>query len=67
MRAALWAVVAGAAGVFILMQRKDAKDDLRAEIKQEDQDNADEIENRVSHDRADSERLHEYSDTGYRD
>lgn len=46
-RAAIWGVLAAIGGFFILWLRRDAKEDVRKELKEKDWENAKEIRDRV--------------------
>lgn len=66
-KAAIWAALSAAAALFLAWLRIDAKRDQRHDAQIKDYENAEDIEARISDDRADPERLRKYEDAGYRD
>ena len=66
-KAALWAVLAALGAAFIAWLRIDARRDERRNAQLKDYEHADDIENRVSVDRADPDRLQPFEGSGWRD
>ena len=66
-KAALWAALSAAAALLLAWLRIDARHDARRDAEIEDYEHAEDIEKRVSADRADPDRLHPFEGAGYRD
>jgi hypothetical protein len=66
-KAALYAFLAAFGAGVIAWLRLDAKRDQRRDAQIKDYENAEDIETRVTDNRADPERLRKYEDTGWRD
>ncbi len=66
-KAAIWAALSAIAAVFLAWLRMDARRDQRRDAELKDYEHAEDIEARVSYNRADPERLRPFEDAGYRD
>ena len=66
-KAALWAALSALGVLLLTWLRFDAKRDQRRKSQLEDYEHAEDINARVSDNRADPERLRKYDDAGWRD
>ena len=66
-KAAIWAVLSAIAAVFLAWLRMDARRDQRRDAQIKDYEHAEGIEDAVTRNRADPERLRKYDNAGYRD
>jgi len=66
-KAAIWAALSAIAAAFLAWLRMDARRDQRRDAELKDYEHAEDIEARVSDNRADPERLRPFEDAGYRD
>lgn len=66
-KAALWAALSALGALLLAWLRIDAKRDQRRSAQLKDYEHAEDINARVSDNRADPERLRKYEDAGWRD
>ena len=66
-KAALWAALSALGVLLLAWLRMDAKRDQRRDAQLKDYEHAEDINARVSDNRADPERLCEYDNAGWRD
>jgi hypothetical protein len=66
-KAALWAALSAAAALLLAWLRLDARRDARRDAEIKDYEHAENIEDRVSADRVDPDRLRPFEGAGYRD
>ena len=66
-KAAIWAALCAIAALFLAWLRIDARRDARRDAEIKDYKHAEDIENRVSADRAEPDRLRPFEGAGYRD
>lgn len=66
-KAAIWAALSALAALFVAWLRIDARRDQRRDAEIKDYEHAEDIEARVSDNRADPERLRPFEDAGFRD
>ena len=66
-KAAIYAVLAALGAALMAWLRHDARRDQRRDAQIEDYKHAEDIEDAVTRDRADPERLRKYEGAGYRD
>ena len=66
-KAALWAALSALGALLLAWLRIDAKRDQRRDAQLKDYEHAEDIEDAVSRNRADPERLRKYNNAGWRD
>ena len=66
-KAALWAALSALGVLLLAWLRMDAKRDQRRDAQLKDYEHAEDIEDAVSRNRADPERLRKYNNAGWRD
>ena len=66
-KAKMWAVLSAVAVLFAAWLRFDARRDQRRDAQNKDYEHAEDIQDRVSDNRADPDRLRQYEGAGYRD
>ena len=66
-KAKIWAALSAVAALFLAWLRYDARRDARRNAQIKDYEHAEDIEDAVTRNRADPERLRKYDDAGYRD
>lgn len=66
-KAAIWAALSALAALFVAWLRIDARRDQRRGAEIKDYEHAEDIEDRVTDNRADPERLRPFEDAGFRD
>ena len=66
-KATMWAALSACAALFSAWLRFDARRDQRRDAQHKDYKHAEDIEDRVSDNRADPDRLRPFEGAGYRD
>ena len=66
-KAKMWTALSACAALFLTWLRFDARRDQRRDAENKDYEHAEDIQDRVSDNRADPDRLRQYEGAGYRD